>query len=152
MRRIEMSMALLALVGGAVGCRSELTVPDLAAGGAGRDVESPGEQADTATIGLGETVTFSDLGAALTYVALESDSRCPTGVTCVWAGDAQVRLRLVRGGESTEVLLHTALDPGAVVVGDVEVELVDVLPYPVYEDPTDPADTAVLVRVERVST
>lgn len=107
-------------------------------------------QTDTATIGVGETVVFDQHGLAVTFVALVADSRCPIGVTCVWEGDAEVRVRAeIEGteGTGTDLTLHTTLEPRTAVVGSKVLELVDVLPHPVYETPTDPALMSITVRV-----
>ncbi len=48
--------------------------------------------------------------ASLRYVGVANDSRCPPTVTCVWAGDAQVRLEFEQSGRTVDVDLHSA-DP-----------------------------------------
>lgn len=46
--------------------------------------------------------------ASLRYIGVDSDSRCPPDVQCVWAGDAQVRLVFEQSGKQLQVVLHTA--------------------------------------------
>jgi hypothetical protein len=48
--------------------------------------------------------------ASLRYVGVDNDSRCPPTVTCVWAGDAQVKLVFEQAGKAVDVVLHSA-DP-----------------------------------------
>ncbi|MCC7124470.1 MAG: hypothetical protein IT178_06465 [Acidobacteria bacterium] len=56
-----------------------------------------------------ETVRIPNHPVQVTFVGVESDSRCPTGVTCVWEGDAAVRIAVRRDDDSPELLLlHTA--------------------------------------------
>lgn len=43
-----------------------------------------------AKIPLGETATFE--GATFTFESVMEDSRCPKDVTCVWEGEAKVRI------------------------------------------------------------
>jgi hypothetical protein len=43
------------------------------------------------TLRMGESTTVGD-NLRLTFEAVEEDSRCPEGVTCVWEGNARVRL------------------------------------------------------------
>lgn len=43
-----------------------------------------------AKIPLGETAIFE--GAAFTFESVMEDSRCPKDVTCVWEGEAKVRV------------------------------------------------------------
>ena len=51
---------------------------------------------DTARVALGEAVAMD--GVTVRFVRVAEDSRCPPGVTCVWAGRAHVEL--VIGGET----------------------------------------------------
>ncbi len=61
------------------------------------------------TLSAGETVRIPNRSVHVTFVRVESDSRCPTGVTCVWEGDAAVRIAVRRDdGPSESLLLHTA--------------------------------------------
>ncbi|MFS8086705.1 MAG: hypothetical protein ACMG6H_13815 [Acidobacteriota bacterium] len=72
-------------------------------------------------------------GGALTvtFVKVSEDSRCPTGVVCIWAGD-DVTAMLLGAGESpkTPASLHTTLTPRAVSSGAYVVSLVGVKPAP----------------------
>lgn len=43
--------------------------------------------------------------ASLRYVGVESDSRCPPQVQCVWAGDARVNLAFEQAGAVTDLAL-----------------------------------------------
>lgn len=140
--------AVLAIVAGAIGCGTDALAPEGKTDGP-RRVADWLEESDSAHIGLGETVTVG--GVAVSYLALEGDSRCPIGVTCVWEGDAEVRLHLAAAGAEAEVVLHTALDPRSSVIDGLELKLLDVLPYPLYDTSTDPSETEVVVRVRGVS-
>ena len=56
-------------------------------------------------------------GGRLQFANVVNDSRCPKGVTCVWAGTATVLLRLIpTTGETLNVL---AVLPGGVAKDDV---------------------------------
>ena len=54
---------------------------------------------------LGETQEAGDL--RITFAEVVTDSRCPPDVVCVWAGDAEVVLRVRDGNRQGEVRLHT---------------------------------------------
>jgi hypothetical protein len=68
------------------------------------------------------------------FVAVEEDSRCPANVTCVWAGNAAVRLELSTDGRDRESLtLNTA--KSSTLVGERQyrgyrVRLLGLNPYP----------------------
>ena len=55
----------------------------------------------------GEGAALKAEGLVLRFVSVVGDSRCPQGVTCVWAGDAQIRIMLRRaGGKFKTYTLH----------------------------------------------
>jgi hypothetical protein len=65
-----------------------------------------------ATLSVGETVTLPD-ASTLTYVGVNSDSRCPPNVQCIQAGSAVVAFR--HGGHdfTLETGKTTTTDLGA---------------------------------------
>ena len=70
------------------------------------------------TMHAGERVTFPD-ASALRYVRVANDSRCPPGVQCIWAGDAEVAFEWIAGnGATTAFSLHTGKDPKQQVLGE----------------------------------
>jgi len=78
-------------------------------------------------------VTVKGTKLRIRFVAVENDSRCPSDVTCVWAGNAAVRLQLGSGRGSKTVTLNTSKSPS--FVGETEyqgykVKLVELSPYP----------------------
>ena len=64
-----------------------------------------------------------------------NDSRCPTGVNCVWEGNASIQLHLTTQNGQYDFTLDT--NPSSMFKTDTLIEgikykLVDVLPYPVF--------------------
>lgn len=61
------------------------------------------------TLRVAETAQVAETGLRVGYVELVDDSRCPPEVTCVWEGDAVVRVSLSATGgiEPKRVELHT---------------------------------------------
>jgi hypothetical protein len=65
----------------------------------------------------------------LTFVKVNEDSRCPTDVQCVWAGDVAAAITLgVAGGEKSPTTIHTNIDPKTTIAGAYKVEVVNVKP------------------------
>ncbi|HEX8160719.1 MAG TPA: hypothetical protein VF538_02380 [Pyrinomonadaceae bacterium] len=74
-------------------------------------------------------VEGADLRIALLSVG--EDSRCPVGATCVWAGNAKVRLSARNSkGECAEFELNTNLQPAAYDFGGYTLALADLSPRP----------------------
>jgi hypothetical protein len=75
------------------------------------------------------------------FDAVTSDSRCPKGEQCVWAGDAAVRVWLQDGAQPRLLLtLHLSTDPGPIgrALGH-QVRLLRLEPDPVSGKPIAPA-------------
>ena len=87
---------------------------------------------ETIELRAGATAPVPGAPATITFVGVTSDSRCPRGVTCIWAGDAVVQLRLQpREGEAQPVVLHTSQGGGQeATIESVTVTLERLDPYP----------------------
>ncbi len=59
-----------------------------------------------AKIALGETAVFED--TSITFLKILEDSRCPSDVTCVWAGQAKVlsKIQTQEGTIEKELIFH----------------------------------------------
>jgi len=54
-----------------------------------------------------QTVSVAETPLQITFTKLISDSRCPAGMTCVWAGEVVVELKVTSGTESVSIELGT---------------------------------------------
>ena len=82
-------------------------------------------------IRAGENVWVGNDGLMVNFSRVAEDSRCPQGVTCVWAGNAKVALRLTKGRSRAAWLnLNTGLDPKESSYRGYQVKLVKLDPYP----------------------
>jgi hypothetical protein len=81
-------------------------------------------------IGMGETINLQE-GVAVEFVAVEEDTRCPTGAQCLQPGNARVLLRGLtpRGSELVRVNTNTLL-PIAALFDYYGVQLRKLEPYP----------------------
>jgi len=118
MIRVAMwSCVALCAVGALVACDDEPTGP------------KPGEEF---TLAVGEKATLEAVGATVRFVGVPADSRCPSQVECVWAGDGAVVLaiRPLVSGEAEDTL-HTHPDgKRAVALSRYELTLLQLDPYP----------------------
>lgn len=90
------------------------------------------EAGRTFELAPGETARITGLGILVAFRGVASDSRCPTDVTCVWAGDAALRIRATMGrAEWTPFDLHTNLDPRSATIGGHTITVVGLTPEPV---------------------
>jgi hypothetical protein len=104
------------------------------AGGATNPSEprTPAAQVDQPVVlAIGQKLAFEELDIEVELRAVEADSRCPSDVNCVWAGDAAVQVAVTpSSGDAQTFQLHTLLDPKSATIGEARVELLDLAPYP----------------------
>lgn len=51
----------------------------------------------------GETIVMK--GVSINFMEVVEDSRCPTGVNCIWAGRAKVKVSVTSNGKTEEKIL-----------------------------------------------
>lgn len=96
-----------------------------------------------------EVVTVQ--GVRITFEGVSEDSRCPTGATCVWAGDAAATFTLEKPpAAALQRTLHTSgRFAQKTEFGDLVIKLEDVRPYPKEGDAIAPGDYRATLVVTR---
>ena len=102
------------------------------------------------TLRMGQTTTVENI--PIRFIGVLGDSRCPSDVTCVWAGNAQVQLgigpRTGTQGPTEQVLLNTSeADKGGAAWG-LRLTLVDLTPAPRSTQPIPPENYVIRLKVE----
>lgn len=84
----------------------------------------------------------------LRFQGVSNDSRCPSDVQCVWAGNAEVRLTLSQGdGPTTDVSLNSTLDPKITKFAGYSIRLAGLKPTPKAGKPIPPGDYVATLEV-----
>jgi hypothetical protein len=114
-----------------------LSIGALACAGRGRSSEAieaqPGVQFN---LRVGQTAVVAGTPVTLTLERVKDDSRCPTDVICVWAGDALAIIRGSSDGDFTEAL-HLNVEPKEVARGDYTIRFVSLQPNRHSKTPVD---------------
>ena len=85
------------------------------------------------TLKVGERAMLEGTQLRIKFMAVESDSRCPKNVTCVWAGNAAVSLYLSTRTGNMTITRNTSTSPQFVTDSEYRgfrVKLVSLSPYP----------------------
>lgn len=86
----------------------------------------PAQEPRTLKLDLGARASLPD-GSQLAYLELVNDSRCPPDVRCVWAGNAEIRLRWTSTrNDRKDFTLNTSPVGGkatAATLGEYEIRL-----------------------------
>ncbi|HUQ80503.1 MAG TPA: hypothetical protein VM076_05190, partial [Gemmatimonadaceae bacterium] len=98
-------------------------------------------------IKIGETIGVGDL--RLTFRGVEGDSRCAIDVVCVWAGDAEIALKIEQGSQSAVAALHTTLEPRKTEWAGYTISFVSIAPSRNSATTVDPKDYRAQLVVTR---
>jgi hypothetical protein len=91
----------------------------------------------------GQEVAVARTKLRIKFTAVENDSRCPSDVNCVWAGNAAVKLELSGLGKGKSVTLNTSKAGQFVsetIYQGYKVKLLDLSPYPRSTQKISPGD------------
>jgi hypothetical protein len=100
----------------------------------------------------GESTSVPGVGTTIRFTGVTNDSRCPGDATCIWGGDAIVRIVVIAAGTAASAAydLHTA-DLKPVQHGDLTTIALETLtPYPFASlGPIKPGDYRATLRITR---
>jgi hypothetical protein len=114
----------------AVAACSSASAPLRDASSLGASAQS-GPRTDTLSIQLGKSISVDGGRLEVIFEAKLADSRCPANATCVWAGDAVVRVSTrLAGGAPTGTELHSTLQPNSLKIDRYTISMIGLTPYP----------------------
>ncbi len=95
------------------------------------------------TLKVGELALVTEADINVRFFEVAGDSRCPSHalILCVWEGDGAILVESAGSNFAGRIdMLHTTLDPKAVDLGIVVLELLSLDPYPETTDPIPVGD------------
>ncbi|MFY9154495.1 MAG: hypothetical protein WAO52_20930 [Prolixibacteraceae bacterium] len=78
-----------------------------------------------------------------------SDSRCPEGVVCIWAGEVTVKGKWTAYNEQTNVELHSLVKDQEIQPEGYTITIIDAKPYPKYGTETKPEDLVITLKIQK---
>lgn len=141
MRRLVIVILLSAAV---VGCRDAPTSGDF-------ELDPAPELDSDIDVEVGKRIVFRDEGFTIRFRKVVSDSRCPIGYACVWAGNAKIRVAVepITGGLGHVFELNTYLEPKQASYAAYTIHLVALNPYPHADRVIQSEDYVATLRVTR---
>ena len=102
------------------------------------------------TLARGEVGVIDGSSIRLQFVNVTGESRCPSDVVCIQAGDAVVHIHGIDADGSADYELHAGdASRAAETRRGLRVQLVDLQPYPVSTRPIAPDDYRATIVVTR---
>ena len=142
MRNFTAALLIAAFTGCSSGTSSEVTATSQ-----NSQTVSQQELGRAFAMKIGETIQLNDL--RLTFRSVEGDSRCPVDAVCVWAGDAEIALRIEQAGKAAVAALHTTLEPKKTEWNGYTIALVSVSPARRASEPVKAEDYRAEILVTR---
>ena len=107
---------------------------------------SPGQESELAP---GQTVTIAGTGLSLRFVEIVADSRCPTGVQCIWAGEASALVEIsYQDSVNQRVLTVPGSSTGQAAFNDFTF-IYQIEPYPQYPKTINRQDYRLRITVTK---
>jgi len=100
---------------------------------------------------MGESLRVPDTTVTVRFEEVTEDSRCPTGTTCIWEGDAAVRIGFtIPNAPPASYVLHTSQRFAQKAEhGGTSVLLVTLVPHPTANGETRRDEYRVTLLIER---
>lgn len=83
----------------------------------------------------------------ITFLEVSEDSRCPSDVTCVWAGKATLRLDVAK--DQNKVITLSTDDNAVSMFDQYQIQLMDLKPYPISTTHINSEDYVVTIGVTK---
>ncbi len=95
--------------------------------------DSNGAVKNELTLRYGESKSLPGEDLRVTFEKVLEDSRCPLGVTCVWEGNAKIRLALRESDiiRVNELNSNRTIDPDSLLFAGYTMRIKSLNPYPV---------------------
>lgn len=125
---------------------------DLDANGGNAGETVPADLGQAAILGVGDTLQIGGTPVLLKFLRVSQDSRCPTDVACIWAGEA-ILVFSVEGTGAGNGQVAVRLSPGHGVtgLGDYMLTADNLLPMPKSDTPVGPNDYSVTLVVRAIA-
>jgi hypothetical protein len=78
-----------------------------------------------------------------------TDSRCPQGVECIWAGEVVLKGEWSNGSNKSSVELHSVVKGSQQQPLGYTIQIIDAQPYPKYGTPSKPEDLVITLIIQK---
>ena len=100
------------------------------------------------SLSIGQSIEIDGKDLKITFTEVSGDSRCPTGVVCIWAGKVDVKIKVESPVPGTITL--STYDNPVDTVGNYSFKITDVSPYPISTKTIKLEDYVVLLKIEKL--
>jgi len=103
----------------------------------------------TINLEINECFDAFETNVSICLDSVFNDSRCPTGLVCVWEGDAVAAFTLNHNDNITPFNLHSNSNfQNDTLIDGITIKLLQITPYPIADQQIDPNDYSVEISVD----
>ena len=106
-----------------------------------------------ASLEIDQTLKIESENLEIKFLGVTSDSRCPKGTVCVWAGQVIVMVNILKVGENFgefELIDTNDGKVSSIQVDNYEIFLLKVEPYPEINKTINTKDYRITIKVDKV--
>lgn len=107
---------------------------------------------DQIKVKINQNLTIESEGLSVKLLKITEDSRCPSDVTCIWAGQIGVLVNVSQNGKDLgNVNLILGPDKGLAEkkIDGYIIKLVEVSPYPISTKKIEPSDYVITIIISK---
>jgi hypothetical protein len=104
------------------------------------------------TIKAGQQVAIKSEKLSVQFSSVQNESRCPTGVQCVWEGNAAISIEVSKKRKKAEQAIlntNTAIQPNELAYKKYRIKLLGLNPYPRIDEKIEPKDYEAVMIVTK---
>jgi hypothetical protein len=104
------------------------------------------------TIKAGRQVVIKGEKLSVRFSSVQNESRCPTGVQCVWEGNAAISIEVSKKRKkSAQAILNTntAIQPNELAYKKYRIKLIGLNPYPKIDEKIEAKDYEAVMIVTK---
>jgi hypothetical protein len=111
--------------------------------------DKPAELTPPKLIELKYNAAVEEGGIRIQFAAVTSDSRCPTGTQCSWAGNAEIVLELTGDGNQAAILNTNSQYQQSYRYNDYNITLKELKPHPEVGQQIDVNSYVAVLTIEK---
>jgi predicted rRNA methylase YqxC with S4 and FtsJ domains len=102
------------------------------------------------TIKAGQQVAIKGEKLSVQFSSVQNESRCPTGVQCVWEGNAAVSIEASKKRKkAVQAILNTNIQPNELAYKKYRIRLLGLNPYPRIDEKIEAKDYEAVMIVTK---
>ncbi len=99
-----------------------------------------------------QNLTIESEGLSVKFLKVTEDSRCPSDVTCIWAGQVGILVNVSQNGKDLgdiNLILGPNKELAEKKVNGYIIRLVEVVPYPISTKKIEPSDYTITIVISK---